>query len=261
MNSWNRVDWTRAAIALVAVSTATACSDIDMRSKAVDAGALQWVRGSVEAAALYVQTYRLAAREVAGQRGSKASSCAASREKPWGVVLDIDETVLNNSAWRVELAQRGQQYSEAGWDAWVRTQRATALPGAQQFTLGVKELCGHVVFVTNRSEDVCDDTRRNLRAQGLPYDAVICATRGKDKQQRFEEIRGGRAVPGMVALEILAFVGDNIQDFPAWTQTSCHSLAELERDFGTRYFLLPNPVYGSWQSTERDGPNACTLTR
>jgi len=261
MNRWKTDGWKGIAIALVVPLGATSCATPDTPARSPDSSALQWVRGSVEAAALYVQTYRLASDELAKQRGSKETSCAASRSEPWGVVLDVDETVLDNSAWRVELAQRGQTYSEERWNAWARTQRATALPGAEQFIRGVKELCGHVVLVTSRSEGICDATRSNLQAQGLVHDAVICARGGKSKQQSFTEIGTGTAARGLAALEIVAFVGDNIQDFPEWTQTSCKSLAELERDFGKKYFLLPNPIYGSWERVVRARPSACTLSR
>lgn len=236
-----------AAVVIAAAFALNACSSVRPCNASCDQEAMRWVRNSVEAAALYIQTYELATQALRAcfSASVPARSCP-EQGKPWGVILDVDETVLDNSEWRWQLRMRGESYSEAAWEAWVREERAPALPGTRSFVAAVKDLGGHVVFVTNRSERVCEATKRNLEAQGLAYDAVLCAQGERSKESRFARVREGKAAPNVPALDVVAYVGDNIQDFPGWTQDSCRSLAEVEKEFGSRFFVLPNPVYGSW---------------
>lgn len=66
-----------------------------------------------------------------------------------------------------------------------------------------------------------------------------------DKNPRFAAVARGDATPGSGPLEVLAFLGDNILDFPGLSQSARDESALV--DFGERYFLVPNPMYGSWQ--------------
>jgi predicted secreted acid phosphatase len=45
---------------------------------------------------------------------------------------------------------------------------------------------------------------------------------------------------------VVAFVGDNIQDFPGQSQAIRERAEEAFAEFGARFFVLPNPMYGSW---------------
>jgi predicted secreted acid phosphatase len=86
-----------------------------------------------------------------------------------------------------------------------------------------------------------------LSAVGIAADLVLCHSPSEsDKNPRFQRIQRGTAAPGMPALTIVEWLGDNIQDFPMLTQQARHDPAALA-EFGERYFLLPNPMYGSWE--------------
>jgi 5'-nucleotidase (lipoprotein e(P4) family) len=163
------------------------------------------------------------------------------------VILDADETVLDNSLEAKERA--GGPYTPTVWAAWVQRREAGAIPGAREFLDGVRSRGGVVAIVTNRDEALCDDTRENLRALGLAFDVVLCRPdrSQSDKQPRFDAVTQGRAVPDAGALEVLAYVGDNILDFPGASQALRAAPRESLADFGTRFFVLPNPVYGSWE--------------
>jgi len=87
-----------------------------------------------------------------------------------------------------------------------------------------------------------------MEALGLASDVVLCRVKGvSDKNPRFEAIQRGTAAPGMGPLDAVVWVGDNIQDFPALTQDVRSRNAEAFSAFGRSFFMLPNPMYGSWE--------------
>ena len=204
---------------------------------------VRWVRTSAEWRALALQTYRLA--------GARAEELAKGRERgSWAVVLDADETVLDNSEYQRRLAVARARYADSTWALWVRERAAVAVPGAAEFTQRVRALGGRVAIVTNRADSLCVDTEANLRAVGAHADILLCKPRGgSDKNPRFRAVEQGSARPGDVPVAVLLFVGDNIQDFPGLSQRARDDAAALA-PFGDRFFLLPNPMYGSWESLD-----------
>ena len=116
------------------------------------------------------------------------------------------------------------------------------MPGAKEFIDTILDgLKGRVVLVTNRKQDQCSTTEDNLRTLQIRYERILCDRLGdSDKNGRFNAVIKGE--PGIAApLNVLIWIGDNIQDFPVLTQASPSDFS----DFGTRYFALPNPMYGS----------------
>jgi 5'-nucleotidase (lipoprotein e(P4) family) len=204
---------------------------------------IHWFRSSAEYQALARQIYRSAEQRV--------RELAAGRARgSWAVILDADETVVDNSEYQRRIAARGEVYQTATWQAWVRERRAGAVPGAREFLIAVAELGGRIAIVTNRDDVVCEDTRANIRALMIPFDVVLCRVGGvSDKVPRFDAVANGTAAPGTLPpLEVLLWVGDNIQDFPRLTQAVRDEAAAAYDPFGQRYIVLPNPMYGSWES-------------
>jgi 5'-nucleotidase (lipoprotein e(P4) family) len=204
-----------------------------------------WVRNSAEYRALAIQIYRsaeAALRELVDRHDGGE----------WGVILDADETVLDNSDYQKWLAETGLAFTESTWNEYVRLRSSRATPGATDFTRAIRELGGRIVIVTNRDEIVCDDTRANLTAVGIVWDAVLCkAPDISDKNPRFEAVARGTTGKPLPPLAVLMFVGDNIQDFPALTQALRDAAPDAFAEFGRRYIVLPNPMYGSFERVER----------
>jgi 5'-nucleotidase (lipoprotein e(P4) family) len=200
---------------------------------------IRWFRTSAEYRALARQVYRAAEDRLP----------ELSRNLPaekWGVILDADETVLDNSEYQRRRFVLDSSFTEASWTAWVNERAATAVPGAPEVTRRVHALGGRVVIVTNRAQAVCDATRANLRTSGIEADLVLCQAPGQeDKNPRFAAVQNGTADPTLGRLTIVAWFGDNIQDFPGMTQAARND-SRLLAEFGNRYFILPNPMYGSW---------------
>ncbi|MFO7324990.1 MAG: HAD family acid phosphatase [Pseudomonadota bacterium] len=197
-------------------------------------GAVHWYRNSAEMKAVYEQTFAVAVRELRARAEGRPRG-------GWAVIMDVDETVLDNSGYVVEFGR----YTPRTWDIWTARGVAPALPGAVRFTRTVREeLGGVVVLVTNREQKACADTEANLARVGITYDRILCKSGTSDKNPRFAAVRSGEG--GLPPLEVLMWLGDNIEDFPGMSQQQ-YDLTE----FGTRFFVLPNPSYGSWEALPR----------
>jgi 5'-nucleotidase (lipoprotein e(P4) family) len=203
---------------------------------------IRWVQASAEYEAILRQTYRLAQAAVEDASAGRAAGS-------WGVALDADETVISSLTYQRERAAQGLGYSPESWRAWVRRREATPLPGAAAFLHRVRALGGRIAIVTSRLQSECADTEAVLRQHELPYDDIFCRPDegSGDKAPRFEQAASTLAAAGQPPLEMLAFVGDNIQDFPGQSQALRGSAGDAFAAFGSRFFVIPNPMYGSWQ--------------
>lgn len=205
--------------------------------------AIHWYRNAVEYRAIAREVYRLATEQVTRQAEGLPSGS-------WAVIMDADETVLDNSEYQRRNAVRGTSFNQETWYAWAREQAAPPVPGAPEFTRTVQRLGGRVAIVTGRDQAICPETEANLRAAGVAVDVVLCRADPafSDKNPRFRALADGTARAGLPPLLIIAWVGDNILDFPGLDQAADASALE---PFGTRYFMLPNPMYGSWERLPR----------
>jgi len=243
----------RHALLLTLVATAGACTTATVpaaQQSAAPAPAAQpqlptgirWFAAAAEQRAAYVQAYRLATSTIEhAAQGRPAGS--------WGVILDADETTIDNSPYEIQQARLGVPYDSATWDAWVKRGAARALPGVVDFTTRVHALGGHVVIVTNRDQPYCDVTRENIIRVGVPADEVLCRTdrANGSKDPRFEAVQRGAAPSILPPMDVLMWVGDNIQDFPHLAQSIRTAPDSALAGFGDRYIVLPNPMYGSWE--------------
>jgi 5'-nucleotidase (lipoprotein e(P4) family) len=208
---------------------------------------IRWFRSSAEYRALTRQAYQLA-----GDRLPELARGLAPQS--WAVILDADETVLDNSEYQRRRAIADSGYTEASWALWVHERAAPPVPGAPALTHAVHALGGRVAIVTNRADSLCADTRANLQSAAVEADIVLCQPpRESDKNPRFQRIQNGSAVPGVPALNVVAWFGDNILDFPNMSQAARNDSRALA-EFGKRFFILPNPMYGSWQQLRDPAP-------
>lgn len=203
---------------------------------------VRWMQDSAERRALSVQIFRAATAHVEG--------AAATREKgTWAVVADADETLIDNALYQVEREKLGLGFTRESWHEWTTRQEAIPLPGAKAFLARVRALGGKIAVVTNRRESECADTSAVFGAHGLAYDVILCRPdEGPgDKNPRFAAVTNGTTPAELPPLEVVAFLGDNIRDFPNQSQALAKKGDEAFADFGARLFVLPNPMYGSWE--------------
>ncbi len=223
--------------------------------------AVLWVQRSVEYQALSIQTYRAAADHldaalkekhwdalVPEERGN-----AATGLKP-AVILDVDETVLDNSPYQARLIRDNAEYDEVSWDRWVAEKKAKAVPGVVDFAKAANAKGVTLLYVSNRAVHLKDATIANLKAVGLPVadDSVFlglgtnvpgCEQNGTEKNCR-------RKLAGQQYRVLMQF-GDQLGDFVqvvANTQADREKLLTRYRDwFGERWWMLAGPTYGSWE--------------
>ncbi|MEM7349986.1 MAG: HAD family acid phosphatase [Acidobacteriota bacterium] len=202
---------------------------------------IHWVRNSAEYRASLIQTYRFA--------GEVLSAMAADLEPgTWAVALDADETVIDNSQYQKERAAIDEGYSSDSWAEWVSRRRAPALPGALEFLAQIRQLGGKITIVTNRKQAHCPDTEANFRAHQIPFDVILCKPPGAErKEARWQQIENGTAAEGLPPLDIVMWLGDNIGDFPEQQQSLRLGPESAYERFGIDFFVLPNPMYGSWE--------------
>lgn len=168
------------------------------------------------------------------------------------VIVDIDETVLDNGPFEVRMAREGRRFDPAVWDAWVAAAVAMPVPGALEFARRADELGVRVFYVTNRDAPEEEaGTLRNLEKVGFPLAPEVDTLflRGErpewtsDKTVRFAEIARDHRV--------LLLVGDDLNDFLSGMREASLAERRAKADaaasrFGISWFLLPNPLYGSW---------------
>ena len=223
--------------------------------------AVAWVQTSVEYRAITTQTFRAAADHldaalkeahwdalVPEERGNEAKGL-----KP-AVVLDVDETVLDNSPYQARLIQDGQDYSDVTWDLWVAEKKAKAVPGVVAFTKAAHARGITVLYISNRATHLKEATIDNLKAVGLPVksDDVFLGlgTFVQDCEQNGSEKDCRRRLAGQKYRVLMQF-GDQLGDFVQVIANTPSARAELVSRytnwFGERWFMLPNPSYGSWE--------------
>jgi 5'-nucleotidase (lipoprotein e(P4) family) len=221
-------------------------------SKKPVSGALHWMRGAAEYKALSQAVY---------QDATRAAERAAKRYGRWGfiVILDADETLLDNLPYQREREICGLSYTAASWCGWANEQKAAPVPGALEFLTRVHRLGGLIAVVTNRSKDEDWVTRENLRKNGLFYDAIRVMDSDPDKTQRWKSVTSELTEVARklghkgTAPKPLIWVGDQITDLPKLDAKGNILGARDQSDkgagVGVNFFLLPNPEYGNWQKS------------
>jgi 5'-nucleotidase (lipoprotein e(P4) family) len=214
-----------------------------------------WTQTSVEHDALCLQAYRLARAMLDRARSDKNWSAAIEqttgfRRLPPAVILDVDETILDNSPEEAEKALGGRRPNL--WEDWVRQERATALPGALEFTRYADSIGVAVFYVTNRDATSKAATRRTLAQLGFPLNAktdpIYC--RG-DKPEWSTADKGSRRSAIAERYRILLLIGDDLGDFLSGARVSLEERRRLvsahAARWGERWIVLPNAMYGSWE--------------
>jgi acid phosphatase len=214
-----------------------------------------WVQTAAEHDALYQQAYRTARGML--DRGLKDRKWTAALEQrpgyerlPPAVVLDIDETILDNSPEEAAVITRSAAPAAGLWEEWVRLERATALPGALAFTKYARSRNVEVIYVTNRDAQSKEATRNALAHAGFPLHEGLETLYSLGDQPGWDTDKGPRRAAIARRYRILLLIGDDLGDFLSAVRVSPEERRRMAASYadywGERWILLPNPMYGSW---------------
>ena len=225
--------------------------------------AVLWTQTAVEHDLVYREVFRNAGEKlrVALKDPTWDALPTADRKTPLAkqlkpaVIVDIDETMLDNSPYQARLVAEGKAFDEFTWAAWCREKQARPMPGALEFANEAAKQGVTVFYLSNRAQDLNEATLENLRSAGFPIASgetvflglgtVVegCEQNGTDKGCRRELV--GRTH------RVLMQLGDQLGDFvDVLANTPDGRRAAIEPYaawIGERWFVLPNPTYGAWE--------------
>lgn len=202
-----------------------------------------WYQKSAEMKACSYQVYNLARFRLIENK-----NLCAEKSKPFAVVLDIDETVLDNSPFEANCVLKGAGYSKESWMEWTRQANADALPGAVEFTIFARSEGIEVIYISNRRTEEMKATIDNMTALGFANadsSHLLLRTAESSKKARRENV--------FEKYTVLLSIGDNLADFSEIFESRNSNLGfglvdSLKADFGTKYLIIPNPMYGEWEN-------------
>ncbi|CAN2924796.1 5'-nucleotidase, lipoprotein e(P4) family [Streptococcus dysgalactiae] len=220
-------------------------SDEQLRSNENTMSVL-WYQRAAEAKALYLQGYQLATDRLKNQLGQ-------ATDKPYSIVLDIDETVLDNSPYQAKNILEGTSFTPESWDVWVQKKEAKPVAGAKEFLQFADQNGIQIYYISDRSASQVDATMENLQKEGIPVqgrDHLLFLEEGvKSKEARRQKVKE--------TTNLIMLFGDNLVDFADFSKKSEEDrtalLSELQEEFGRQFIIFPNPMYGSWESAVYKG--------
>ncbi|MCI0706347.1 MAG: 5'-nucleotidase, lipoprotein e(P4) family [Ignavibacteriae bacterium] len=200
-----------------------------------------WFQTAAEARALYYQAFNLARLMLDKDLAEQPT------DKKRAVIVDIDETVLDNSPYEGRAIKINKGYPH-DWDKWVDLAQAEALPGAVEFLQYAVSHGVDVFYVTNRKVRDKNATIENLKRKGFPQadeaHVVVRTTESSKESRRLKIAETHR---------IVLLMGDNLGDFAeVFDNKSVKGrndvVDSLKSEFGKRFIVLPNPIYGDWEN-------------
>jgi acid phosphatase len=222
--------------------------------------AVLWTQTSIEHELIYRQVFASATRQLDAALADPTWDALPLPPRnlaglPPAVVVDIDETVLDNVPLNARDIINNQVYSYDRWNTWVDQAKAQALPGAVAFLQAADKKGITVYYITNREHSQVQATVDNLRLRGFPVqrnEQVLAASTPTGHCEQAGYGKNCRRQWVAAHARVLMLAGDSLGDF---VQAEHNTLADQRKAaapylawLGQRWFLLPNPTYGNWYS-------------
>jgi 5'-nucleotidase (lipoprotein e(P4) family) len=202
--------------------------------------AVLWFQRSAEYRALCYQAYNLAELRVRDYLKNP------DKEKHAAVIFDIDETLLDNSPEEALNIKEGMTYTAERWKAWTDLATAAAIPGALDFCRFLAGNDIHVIYLSNRLNTEGFSTLQNLQDRNFPFadrNHMYLKSDTSSKEFRRNMVKN--------QYNVILLVGDNLSDFDQVFEDRSvnfgyNAVDSLRTEFGKRFIILPNPMYGDW---------------
>ncbi|CAI8163901.1 MAG: Lipoprotein E [Bacteroidota bacterium] len=214
------------------------------QNQAYNTNAILWQQHAAEYRALAHQAFNIAKVQIDNLAGLQASI------KPWAVIADIDETVLDNTPYNAKMALLGKEFDKASWFDWGLQKKAKAVPGALTFFNYAAEKGIKIFYISNRYEGQKQETIENLKKLGFPNadaEHVLLKASTSGKEPRRMEVKSTH--------QIALLLGDNLSDFSEVFDDRAEGMAhenveKMRLLFGSKFIVFPNAIYGHWETKE-----------
>jgi acid phosphatase len=251
------------AFCLVAAFLATACASGPVPRRTHERlHSTLYLQQSAEYPASCLQAYRTATERL--EAALKDPTWTAEPDQtgdiaalPPAVIIDVDETVLDNSPYYALMIQKNSDFDLKQWNRWVVTAQAELTAGAAQFIAAAQKAGVAVYFVTNRDFRSEGFTRLNLQRRGITLDPQTDTLLMLNERLEWKADKRARRAFIAQTHRILLDIGDNLHDFVSIEgldeRARKQLIAEKAAYWGTRWFMIPNPGYGNWiDAIEKD---------
>lgn len=256
------------ALLLAACATAPAPAPAPELVTQCDSGrpllnSVLWVQSAAEYRAAATQTYNVARAMLDAALADKSWSAEPTDpdndpSQPAAVILDLDETAWLNRPFESRMVREGKTYDEKEWKAWVAESAAEAVPGAAEFLAYANSRGVTPFYVTNRTQEEKPAGVVNLQKLGYPLldGAANVLFRGDQDPSKGSD-KTPRRTWVASRYRVLLLLGDDLNDFMAARDKTTAErdalIASTQRNWGTMWLIVPNPMYGSWERPYTSG--------
>ena len=248
----------RTSLALGAVLVALSC----IAARAQDASdlllATLWTQRSVEYKANALTVFALARIRLDEALVDRSWTAAPAEQTgdyqtlPSAIILDIDETLLDNSKYQVWMMKSDQTFSIKTWNEFCAAQISTAVPGALEFVKYADSKGVKIFYITNRAAETEKDTRENMQKLGFPLGGNVDTFLMQNEKPGWGSAKSTRRAEVTKDYRVLLNIGDNFGDFDdRYRSSEADRLKAYEADmayWGKQWLMIANPTYGSFDT-------------
>ncbi len=211
-------------------------------------GAILFHQYAAEYRALAFQAFNVARIRLEADKQQSRKLPRSERKRPRAIIVDADETVMDNSPYFAGLAKRGEALSLPGFLKWNESLEAKPVPGALEFLKFAASEGIEIFYVSNRPASFQQTSVANLKNAGFPNaddQHVLLITDTSSKEPRRQSIHS--------KYRVVMLIGDNLNDFSdAFEAKSVNDRFEAvdqrKSEWGTKFIVVPNAMYGAWES-------------
>jgi acid phosphatase len=219
--------------------------------------AVLWMQRSIEYKANTIAIYALAKIRLDEALADKSWTAATEQTGAYqdlapAIIMDADETVVDNSPYEAGLVTSRTDFNPKTWTIWVKDAKAKAVPGAVEFAKYADSKGVKVFYVTNRTKEEEEGTRKNMEALGFPMGGNVDTFLTNKEHDDWTSAKGSRRAFVAKDYRVLLLLGDNFGDFSDdYKKSEDDRLKAFEAasaHWGHDWLMLPNPTYGSFES-------------
>ncbi|MCW9706198.1 5'-nucleotidase, lipoprotein e(P4) family [Fodinibius salsisoli] len=253
---WNTFIRRKLLLFLVIILTQISCHSSNVLQHPTTSATL-WVQNAAEYKALTTTIYKMASNHL--EKALNDSAWTAETQQPVdsvatmepAIIVDVDETVLNNAPFQARMIKQQSAFDPEAWNDWVIEAQADPVPGALSFLKKADQHGIAIFYITNREAAVEEGTQRNLEKLGFPLSPDKDRILSKNEQPDWTSSKVNRRAKVAANYRILMLVGDDLNDFLSAKdipqQKREQLIDEYSEYWGQKWFVLPNPTYGSWE--------------